>query len=216
MDTSLNIIWDKKFMTNRLFISNLSITMTPDSNILIGSALTTGSPNHLHSLYFLEITKEGDSLKSSYFNQGYPPTTDIQSIICINGQYKAFVDGYEAFTSNNCFTQILALDTDLNWVEIRPIPNMHDGFLTAEKIDETRYFLSGMAYISPYSYDIAISKFDTVENTLSFNHAGTTGDVSDYSAWKQCKTIANSNSIYVGGTGKDNGDFIVASKTGEK
>ncbi|MBK6344834.1 MAG: T9SS type A sorting domain-containing protein [Bacteroidales bacterium] len=207
MDTSLNVIWDKKFMTNQPYTSNKAITENPEGILVIGSALTTGSPSHLYSLFFLEITKDGDSIKSNYLTNGDPSSADIQSFIFISGQYKAFVDGFDAFTTNNCYTQILQLDTSLNLIEVRSTPLWIDSYLTAEKIDNGRYFLTGMAYSSLNHYDITIGKFDTNEDTLLYNHTGSPGAVPDYSAWKQCMTISNNNSIYTGGTTNDNSLF---------
>lgn len=216
LDTSLRIIWEKKYMTNRPFTSNIALVENNEGNILIGSTLTTGDPNHLHSLFFLEITKEGDSLNSNYIINGNPQTTKMRTLNWINGQYKAFVSGFESYTGNSSASQILQLDENLLLVEVRPIPNWHDIYMTTERINNNSYFLTSMVYISPYYYDVAISKFDTIENTLAFNHAGTTGDVPDYSAWKRCMSIANVNSIYTGGTGKDNGDFYSCNESMRK
>lgn len=123
------------------------------------------------------------------------------------------MDGFDAFTTNNCYTQILQLDTSLNLIEVRSTPLWIDSYLTAEKIDNGRYFLTGMAYSSLNHYDITIGKFDTNEDTLLYNHTGSPGAVPDYSAWKQCMTISNNNSIYTGGTTNDNSLFIPAIQT---
>lgn len=207
MDTSLNIIWDKKFMTNRPFTSNIAITENPEGNLVIGSALTTGSPSHLYSLFFLEITKDGDSINSNHLTNGDPTHTNIQSLIWINGQYKAFVEGYGAYTANNCYSQILQLDASLNLAEVRSTPLWIDSYMTAEKIDNSKYYLTGKAYSSLSHYDVTIGKFDAFEDTILYNHAGSPGAVPDYSAWIRCMTISNSNSIYTGGTTDDNSIF---------
>ncbi len=207
MDTSLNIIWDKKFMTNRPYTSNNAITENAEGNLLIGSSLTTGSPSHLYSLLFLEITKDGDSIRSNYLTNGDPTHTNMQSLLWINGQYKAFVEGFSAYTANNCFSQILQLDANLNLTEVRSTPLWIDSYMTAEKIDETKYYLTGKAYSSLTHYDVTIGKFDIMEDTLVNNHAGSPGAVPDYSAWRRCMTPANSNSIYTGGTTNDNSLF---------
>ncbi|HMT77541.1 MAG TPA: T9SS type A sorting domain-containing protein [Saprospiraceae bacterium] len=207
MDTSLNIIWDKKFMTNRPFTSNIAITENPEGNLVIGSALTTGSPSHLYSLFFLEITKDGDSINSNHLTNGDPTHTNIQSLIWINGQYKAFVEGYGAYTANNCYSQILQLDASLNLAEVRSTPLRIDSYMTAEKIDNSKYYLTGKAYSSLTHYDVTIGKFDAFEDTLLYNHAGSPGAFPDYSAWIRCMTTSNSNSIYTGGTSNDNSIF---------
>ncbi|MBK9355950.1 MAG: T9SS type A sorting domain-containing protein [Bacteroidales bacterium] len=216
LDTSLNIIWDKKYMTNRPFTSNISVTENQAGNLLIGSSLSTGSPSHQYSLLFLEITKEGDSIKSNYLTNGNPSKTDLQSLLWINGQYKVFADGYAAFTANNCFTQILQLDSSLNLTVVRSTPLWIDKYMTTEKINDSKYYLTGKAYSSITHYDITIGKFDAFEDTLANNHAGSIGAVPDYSAWKRCMTIANSNSIYTGGTTNDNSIFYNCNATNMK
>jgi len=103
--------------------------------------LTTGDPNHLHSLFFLEITKEGDSLNSNYIINGNPQTTKMRTLNWINGQYKAFVSGFESYTGNSSASQILQLDENLLLVEVRPIPNWHDIYMTTERINNNSYLL---------------------------------------------------------------------------
>jgi len=202
MDTSLNIIWDKKYYTNRPFTTNISVVENSNGNLLIGSALTTGSPNHYHSLMFLEITKNGDSLQSRFYTNGSSYSTDLQSIIWMNGQYKAFVGGYQSYTGPNCFSQILQLDTSLNILEIRPTPYIIQRNMTAEKVNESNYYIAGLALIHT-QFDVGIARLSDMEDSLAFNHAGKPGEIDDYSGWMKCLSTANCNSIYTGGTAND-------------
>ncbi|MEI6060467.1 MAG: T9SS type A sorting domain-containing protein [Bacteroidota bacterium] len=213
IDTGLNIIWDNKYFTNRPFTTNMSVTENSGGNLVIGSALTTGNPNNFHSIVFLKITKDGDSLRSKFFNNGDMLSTDLQSLIWIDGNYKAFVEGFQSYTGNNCFSQILQLDSNLNLLEVRPTPYIIERYLTAEKRNENEYFLAGKAYSTATHYDVAIAKLDKMEDSLDFNRAGKPGKTADYSGWMQCLSIANSNSIYTGGTGNYTSGFYCSSKT---
>lgn len=207
MDTTLNVIWDKKFMTNRPFTGNLTCTENSAGNIVIGLTLVTDSPQNYWSLFFLETTKEGDSIRSKSLTNGNPNFNIAESILYMDGYYKVFVRGYHAYTNNDCFTQVLHLDENLNMTEVRPVPHSIDINMTAAKISSDEYYLTGNAYRTGLYLQVVITKFDTFENTLAYNEAGSPGNSVDYTAWKQCMAIADSNSIYTGGTGNDNGNF---------
>ena len=107
----------------------------------------------------------------------------------------------------------MQLDTSLNLEEVRSTPLWIDSYMTAEKIDDNKYYLTGKAYSSLTHYDVTVGKFDVFEDTLLYNHTGSPGVVPDYSAWKQCMTISNNNSIYTGGTTNDNSLFYTCNST---
>ena len=207
MDTLLNVHWENEYYTNWSIVNSVSAAINYQGNIIIGCGAGSGtSPNYLFSAYLLEISLLGDSLRSNSLTPGSGSTfTNLESILPFNGYYKAFVQGYYAYT--NTVTQILLLDTDLNLIEVRPIPGSIDAYLNAAKTNEDEYYLTGKVYETGTHYDVAIAKFDTFENTLAYNEAGSPGNSVDYTAWKQCMAIADSNSIYTGGTGNDNGNF---------
>ena len=207
IDTSLNIIWDKKYFTNKMCTSNIAVTQSPTGNWIIAASITNLDPMPTLSLIFLEINSNGDSIQSKYYTNGNPLSTDVQSIICLNGQYKAFVFGYGSYLPPYSSSQILQLDANLNLVEVRAVPNHIEGYRSAEKINENMYFLTGKTFSTTTHYDVAIAKLNDSEGVIHYNTAGEPGYTPDYSAWMQCMSISNSNSIYSGGTGNYNGSF---------
>jgi hypothetical protein len=131
----------------------------------------------------------------------------------INGQYKAFVNGYAHYVPYQGFSEILQLDSNFNLLGVHPTPYLIEEYMTAEKVDDTRYYLTGMAYSTPTHYDVGIAKLGIAEDSIAYNHAGKPGTALDYSGWQKCMSVANSNSIYTGGTGNDNGIFFHCNTT---
>ena len=207
LDTNLNLIWEKRYAVNSPLIGNITSILGENGNIIIGTACVTMLPDWQRMLLFMEVSSDGDSIQSKYEVNGNPYSTSIYSLIALNGQYKAFVYGYSSYVPNQGFSEILQLDAGFNLLGVNPAPYIIEGYTTACKIDEFRYYLSGMAYSSPTHYDVGIAKLSSSEDSIAYNHAGKPGITVDYSGWKKCMTIANSNSIYTGGTGFDNGDF---------
>jgi len=206
-DTSLNVIWEKKFTVNQPIVDNVYVTQNTSSNIVIGAGLLTETPQWDLSLIFMEITNNGDSIISRYLTDGNPNTTDIYSLMEINGQYKAFVNGYAHYVPYQGFSEILQLDSDFNLLGVHAAPYLIEEYMTAEKIDDFRYYLAGRAYSTPTHYDVGIAKLSITEDSIAYNHAGKPGTAIDYSGWQKCMSVANNNSIYTGGTGNDNGIF---------
>lgn len=206
-DTLLNVIWEKKLAVNQPSISNVFVTQIASGNIVIGAGLNTEAPQWAWSLVFIELTSTGDSIQGKYLTNGNPSHTNIYSLMEINGQYKAFVNGFNSYVPYQGFSEILQLDSDFNLLGVHAAPYFIEEYMTAEKIDEFRYYLTGMAYSTPTHYDVGIAKLSISEDSIAYNHAGKTGTAVDYSGWQKCMSIADSNSIYTGGTGNDNGIF---------
>jgi hypothetical protein len=206
-DTLLNVIWEKKLAVNQPSISNVFVTQIASGNIVIGAGLNTEAPQWAWSLVFIELTSTGDSIQGKYLTNGNPSHTNIYSLMEINGQYKAFVNGFNSYVPYQGFSEILQLDSDFNLLGVHAAPYFIEEYMTAEKIDEFRYYLTGMAYSTPTHYDVGIAKLSISEDSIAYNHAGKPGTAVDYSGWQKCMSIANSNSIYTGGTGNDNGIF---------
>ena len=207
MDTNLQIIWEKRYAVNTPLIGNISSILNENGNIIIGTSCETMLPDWQRRLLFMKINTNGDSIQSSYEVNGNPYRTSIYSLIEMNEQYKAFVTGYASYVPNQGFSEILQLDAGFNLLGVNPAPYLIQEYMTAEKTDESHYYLTGKAYSSPTHYDAAIAMLNSFEDSIAFNHAGKPGTAVDYSGWKKCMTIANSNSIYTGGTGNDNGLF---------
>jgi hypothetical protein len=206
-DTSLQAIWERNFTLNQPSASNVYVTLNSLDNIIVGVALNTGDPLWDFSLLVMEITSSGDSIRSNYLTQGDPNGTMIYSLMEINSQYKAFVNGYSSYVPNMGFSEILQLDAEFNLVGVTATPYVIQEYMTAEKLDDARYYLTGRAYSSPTHFDVGIAKLSISEDSIAYNHAGKPGTAVDYSSWMKCMSISNSNSIYTGGTGNDNGDF---------
>jgi hypothetical protein len=213
VDTSLQVLWENRFAVNKPLIGNITSILDEDTNILIGASCETFMPDWKRELLFLKVNTNGDSIQANYEMHGNPYGNSIHSLLDIDGQYKAFVNGYSAYTNNNCFSEILQLDSCLNLVEVRPAPYIIEVYTTAERINDKQYYLAGMVYSSATHYDVGIAKLSNMEDSLAYNHAGKPGKAVDYSGWKQCMSIANSNSIYTGGTGNDNGLFYSCNTT---
>jgi len=200
MDTALNIIWEKKYMTSQPWCGTPRVTRIPDGNFLIGTTVTSSYPLYYRSLMFLEITEDGDSVQSVNYLNGNMPNTQISDLIWMNGGYKAFVDGYGAFTNNNCFSQILQIDTNLNLTEVRPVPYFIQGTRTAKLLNDSIYYLTGQSHFNQYKFEVSIAKLTDHEDSIAFNHAGYPGKIDDYSGWLKCMSFTNYNSIFTGGT----------------
>lgn len=207
MDTNLQIFWEKKYAINKPLIGNIISMLNENDKIIIGTSCETMIPDWLRMLLFMEISINGDSIQSKYEINGDPSRTSIHSLISISGEYKAFVYGYASYIPNQGFSQILNLDEDFNLLGVNPSPYLIEGYMTTGEIDDFSYILTGMAYSSPTHYDVGIAKLSSSEDSIAYNHAGKPGIAEDYCGWKKCMTIANSNSIYTGGTGNDNGLF---------
>jgi hypothetical protein len=206
-DTALFEIWNKEYKMHTPLIGNIAAVLTGNDRIVIGCTEETPMPNWQMELMFMEITTDGDSIKAMYGYGGNPDFTQIYSLLLINGNYKAFVNGFSSYVPYTGFSEILSLDTNLNLLGVKSVPFIIQEYMTAEKIDESRYYVTGKAYSSSTHFDVGIAKLSLTEDSLAYNHTGKPGKAVDYSGWKQCMSTANSNSIYTGGTGNDNGLF---------
>jgi hypothetical protein len=203
MDTAFNIIWDKKFPTEVKYLSRMSYTLNNLNNIVLISTLSTANPTFLQSIFFLEITLNGDLVRSKYETTGNPYKTNGYSIISQNNGYYAFVDGYASYTPIpiTSVSQRLDLDSNFNITQVLTLPSGIDLYLTALKINEQSYYLTGSVYYNGSYTEIEIQKNDTTNTVLASNHSGMSGDIPDGPAWLECLTMLDYNSIYTGGIG---------------
>lgn len=199
MDTALNILWEKKYRTTQAINGATKVTQNADGNYLIGSTLTTAVQPWPSSLMFLEINQNGDSVQSCYLANGNPYNTDLWDILWINGQYKAFVNGYGSFINSGYSTQILQLDTSLNLLQVRPCPYGIETGMSSMKINDSAYYLTGKVHFTANHYDVSIAKLSNNEDSLKFTHVGAPNNTADYSGWLKCMSFVNKNNIYTGG-----------------
>jgi hypothetical protein len=209
MDTSLNLIWDKKIQTELPQLSRMSYEINKEDNIAFVLTLSTLAPNYLKSILFLELTQNGDLVKSRYETTGNPITTNGYSIISHSNGYYAFVDGFSSYLPfpPMGFAERLDLDTNFNIIRVQPLPGLMNGYMTAEKINEHSYLLAGEVYYTGFYTEIAVQKTDTSNSVLYSNHSGLPGDLFDQPAWLECLSSIDENIIYTGGNGNSSGGF---------
>ncbi|MGE5382713.1 MAG: T9SS type A sorting domain-containing protein [Omnitrophica WOR_2 bacterium] len=213
IDTLLNIIWERKFETNKPLITKIVTSINKYGNIIIGSTLAILSPNLQRNLFLLEINPEGDSLRSNYITSGHPISSDLESLITNGDEYRAFVQG---FSNNTSFTNVLVIDSTLNIRQNKPIPDMIDIYLTAQSIDDTSYYLTGKRNFDQYSFDLYTAKFDTSGQMLFSDTYGSGIYVPDATAWVKTMSSINKNHIYVGGTRFQNEIFYICDPSFKK
>ena len=203
MDTSLNIIWENKIQTEEKYLERINCTRNNSGNIALCVTLCSGNPFYQMPILFLELNLAGELLRSRYDTTGSPYTTMGYSIICNNSGYYAFVMGFSSYmpVPMTSFAQRLDLDTNFNITRVRTLPNSINQDMTAVKINEGSYYLTGSVYYTGLYHEIEIQKADTSNTVLATNHSGTQGDIPDYPAWLKCMTLKDTNNIYTGGTG---------------
>lgn len=207
VDTSLNVQWEKSYKYDTPLHGSISAVFENDSTIAIATSCDTYWPEWQQKLLFLKINTDGDSLLARYETTGNPNFTKVYSIEHLNGEYKAFVRGFSSYVPYTGFSETLQLDDDFNLIGVKPTPFYIEGHMTAKKIDESKYFVAGMAYYSSLYFDITIAKLNITEDSLACNHVGEPGVAVDYCGRQKCMSVSNTNSIFIGGTGNDNGLF---------
>lgn len=203
MDTSLNIIWDKKFPTDGKYLERISYTLNDSDNLVLAATLTSASPDFHKSILFLELTMEGYLIRSRHETTGNPVATMGYSIISHNKGYYAFVDGFASYMPIPITSpaQRLDIDTNFNITQVHTLPNGIDQYMTALKINEQSYYLTGSVYCAGFYHEIGIQKTDTSNIVLESNHSGLPGDIPDGPAWLDCMAMGDNNNIYTGGVG---------------
>lgn len=207
IDTTLAVQWSRNYVLNKQDLGRLSGFINPNGNLIIGMSPCSGNASPDFNLLFMDVNSEGDSIRAVYNNQGKPYSTSLYSIIQSGSVYKAFVSGYDNYINYNGFTEILTLDTSFTIQSIKPVPYTLNWYLTAENLDSLSYVVAGMYYSSDTHADVGLVKLTNEDDSIAFNHAGKPGLSVDYSAVGQCLSILNTNVIYAGGTGGDNGLF---------
>lgn len=203
MDTLLNILWERKYLTEQKFVSRISYSTNDSGNIAMGTTLYTDTPVSKFSIFFLEITPEGDSVKSRHEATGNPVDAMIYSILSNNEGYYAFVDGFSSYMPIPITSpaQRLDLDADFNIKSVHTLPMGIDLYMTAGKLNEQTYVLTGSKYMSGHYTEIGIQKTDTSNTIISSNHSGVPGEFPDDPAWFKSMVFNSENNIYTGGTG---------------
>ncbi len=205
IDTSLNIIWEKRFPTDVKYLERMNYTLNINNNLILMVTLSTGSLNFLKSILFLELTLNGDFVWSRHETSGNQNTMMGYSIISHSNGYYAFVDGFSSYLPipGMGFSERLDLDTNFNITRAQSIPEGMYGYMTAEKINEQFYYLAGKKYYTGFYTENAIQKTDTSNTILFSNHSGLPGNIPDGPAWLECMSVESENIIYTGGIGYD-------------
>jgi hypothetical protein len=209
MDTSLSVIWEKNYTTNVRTLERICFAKNDSENLALLVTLTTGAPNYFNSILFLELTLDGDLVRSKYETTGNPFTTNGYSIISHDNEYYAFVDGFSSYlpVPGMGFSERLDLDTNFNITRVLSLPDGMNGYMTAEKINDQSYFLAGEVYYTGFYTEVAVQKTDTSNIVLLSNHSGLPGDIPDQPAWLECMSSVDENIIYTGGNGYPTGGF---------
>jgi hypothetical protein len=187
----------------------MSYTVNNSGNLVMILTLSTFAPTYISSMVFVELSSDGDLLRSRYETTGNPITTNGYSIISHNNGYYAFVYGFSSYLPfpPMGFAERLDLDTNFNIIRVQPLPELMNGYMTAEKINEHSYLLAGEVYYSGFYTEIAVQKTDTSNSVLYSNHSGLPGDLYDQPAWLECLSSIDENIIYTGGNGNSSGGF---------
>ncbi len=172
IDTSLNMIWEKRFQTNVKYLNRMNYTINNKNNLILIVTLSTSSPSFLQSILFMELTLNGDLVRSRHEITGNPTTMMGYSIISHNNGYYAFADGFSSYLPipGYGFSERLDLDTNFNIIRVQSIPEGMYGYMTSRKINEQSYYLTGKQYFNRFYTETGIQKTDTSNAVLFSNH----------------------------------------------
>ncbi len=203
MDTSLNLFWEKRISTDVKYLERMSYAINSSGNLALIVTLSTGSPNYRMSILFLEITLNGDLVRSRFETTGNPVSTIGYSIISHGKGYYAFVEGFASYMPIPITSpaQRLDLDSNFNIQRVHTLPDGIGQYMTVAKINEESYYLTGTVYETGYYTEIGIQKTDTSNIVLASNHSGMPGNFPDYAAWLESMSFKDKNNIFTGGTG---------------
>lgn len=203
MDTMLNVLWEKKYPTEKKYVERICYTTNNLGNIVLGATLCTDPPSLNFSVFSLEITLAGDFVRSKHETTANPSYASIYSIISNNEGYYAFVDGFASYMPEPITspTQRLELDLDFNIMNVVTLPMGIYKYLTAKKVDEKTHYLSGCIYVTDYYTEIGIQKINTSNTLLTSNHFGVPGEYPDEPGWHESMALNSINNIFAGGTG---------------
>lgn len=211
MDTAFNIIWDKRYKTdNKYFIQTIYVNKYGDESFLVGADLTIGPPDWYQKLVFLKTNNNGDSIAMTYFTQGDPYTARLKALTYIDNHFKIYTTGFGAFIPYYYGgLAIIDFDTCFNIMGYSGIPYDISSYNYIENLNDSVYLLAGHTTIAgtSNSWDLAIAKYNLNNEGLGFNHYNYSQQAREYPGWLKCLSVADENSIYVGGW--TNGDGYV-------
>ena len=210
MDTAFNIIWDKRYQTdNKYFLHSVYVSRYNDGLFLLGSDMTTGPPDWYNKLCFLKINCNGDSLALAYVMNGDPFITYLKGLTYIGHNFKAYTQGFGAYIPHYYGgLAIIDIDTNLNIISYNGIPHGLDIYTYVENLNDSAYLIAGQSLETNSGLDLSIAKFSINNEVLSFNHYNYSQQAREYPGWLKCLSVANDNSIYVGGWTNGDGYFI--------
>lgn len=218
MDTALNVIWEVLFPTNVQYLEKIRYTINDSDNLAFAVTLTTGTSSVVKTILFLELTLDGNLVRSRYETTGSQIKTNGFSIISINNGYYTFVEGFASYMPAPLTSFAQRLDLDSNFIinRVHTLPDGINKYMTAININEHSYYLTGSIYYTGFYHEIAIQKTDTSNTVLVSNHSGMPGDIPDDPAWHKCMVVKDENTIYTGGIGYAPGGFTSCNLTHPK
>lgn len=210
MDTAFNIIWEKRYQTDyKYFLRNIYVNQYSENLFLLSATITSGPPNWYSKLSFLKTNTIGDSLALIHFTQGDPYTANIQSQTYIDHHFKIYTEGFGAYIPPYYGgSAIIDFDTCFNIMSYSGIPYGFDIYTYIENLNDSVFLIAGQTLEFNSGLDLSIAKFSINNEALVFSHYNYSQQAKEYPGWLKCLSIANDNSIYVGGWTNGDGYFI--------
>ncbi len=214
LDLDFNILWSKKYFTDRYFIWNINSYIDKEKNIIVGgdAYIDSNIYNYSNNVFVYKFKPNGDTLNSMYFSDtAHYVFYDIISNKKTPG-YLIFTSGYSSQTNTVC--QITTLDTILNIQSVDSVPRHYRGTLDSKHINDSCFLLGGSRFYSGNNEDdlrltsLKYSDFSIMNNA----NLGKT-DTTDYAAWCTNLDFINSNNIYFGGTSNLSGSSFSTNKS---
>ncbi len=197
MDESFTILTEKTYRTCFNNLVYLNVEKVEDCYVILGSG--QNMENYHYRLFAYKINSSFDTLISKiYPGEGIKVAFDILPTLDGNN-FKVFCRGYNQQT--NTFGQIVFLDSMLEWVDIKGIPESVLSYNDAMYIDETHYLLTGKKTLynsNPQDDQIAIMLMDTADMIQDIQLLGA-ADTIDYPGFYSNLDFIDANDIYFSG-----------------
>jgi len=192
LDTSLNILWDKKYKIDEDWITFIRSFINSEGNIVSGASIAQLPYIYTSKLVFLELTLSGDSIYGCYNLTGNSPL--FYDIIEFDTTYLAFTHGFLDYPGDD----ILTLDQNFNILSVDSIPHRLERCLTAKKRNNTSIYLTGNYYFNSQS-DIGIELLNSEFKQIHFTYTGEE-DLRDYCGADQSMDFYFPDTIFTAGT----------------
>jgi len=192
MDTQLNIVFNKKYEVNNVWFEQTRSFVSSEGNIVTCATIAPYMNPSQSSVYLIETTLNGDTLRSKYLYSGH--TFFVHDIFQFNGLYSIL-----AFINGSSLSQIVRVDTNFNIASLDSIPHDFNNCISGKISDDNRYYLAGNVPVGLPSRDIGVMLLDENNQPLRFANVGKPADTIDFGGAQQSMDFINSNTIFIGG-----------------